>query len=176
MASDEYHSREELEALAARVKAGQPAAFDSASIKAGFMREEVNRLAAQYGTVPPPWVVSNEHPYNIGWRMGAGESHRELWWEWWEQQRLTADERIAYFRRWPPPHCWLARLIEAIWGVDRSGGDDRQLPYFERTAALGFGAGRSMNRISPIQNGFGASRSVKTRRRLRECHDDEASA
>jgi hypothetical protein len=58
---------------------------------------------------------------------------------WWGQQRFTEDERVAYFRRWPPPHCWLAVLIEAVWDVDRwCEGDKCLLPYFERTAALGF--------------------------------------
>jgi hypothetical protein len=45
----------------------------------------------------------------------------------------------AYFRRWPPPHCWLAFLIEAVWGVDTFEQRDNLARSFERTAALGFG-------------------------------------
>ncbi len=139
LASDQYHSRDELEAIARRVKAGEPVEFDAADIHAGFMREEVKRLATQYGTVPPPWIMYDEHPYSICWRMGGGESHRMLWWEWWPEQGLTEDERIEYFRRWPPPHCWLPHLIEAVWGVDVWEERDSLAPYFERTAVLGFG-------------------------------------
>jgi hypothetical protein len=139
LASDQYHSREELETIAARVKAGEPVEFDAETIRAGFMREEVKRLTAVHGTVPPPWVVYNEHPYSIGWRMGGGESHIQLWWEWWPKQSFTAEERIGYFYQWPPPHCWLPFLIEAVWGVDTFDEKTNLAPYFERTAALGFG-------------------------------------
>ena len=139
LASDRYHSRDELEAIATRVKAGEPVEFDSASIHAGFMREEVKRLTAEYGTVPPPWVMFDAHPYSIGWRMGAGQGHGMLWWEWWDQQAFTEDQKIAYFRKWPPPHCWSAFLIEAVWGVDTFEERDSLAPYFERTSALGFG-------------------------------------
>jgi hypothetical protein len=146
LATDRYHTREELEAIAARVKAGEPVEFDRQTIHAGWMREQVKWLTAEYGTVPPPWVVFDEHPYSICWRMGSGESHRQLWWEWWEQQGLTEDGRVAYFRRWPPPHCWLPFLIEAVWGVDRSDGEERLRAYFERTAALGFGSQQDYER------------------------------
>jgi hypothetical protein len=140
LASDRYHSREEMEGIAVRIKAGERVEFDREAVHAGFMREEVKRLVAAHGTVPPPWVVFEEHPYSICWRMGGGETHLRLWWEWWGQQGLPEEERVAYFRRWPPPHCWFPYLIEAIWGVDRSDGDERLRPYFERTAALGFGS------------------------------------
>ncbi len=116
------------------------------------MRGEIDRLVAEYGAVPPPWVVYNEHPYNICWRMGGGESHIMVWWEWWPQQRFTEDQKIAYFRRWPPPPCWLRFLIEAIWDVDTSEWDvdtsewdvgmseeEEFTPYFKRTSELGFG-------------------------------------
>jgi hypothetical protein len=140
LASDQCHSREELEAIARRVKAGEPIEFESWAIHNGFMREEVKRLTAQFGTVPPPWVKYNEHPYSICWRMGGGESHMMLWREWWEAQKLAEEARIAYFRRWPPPHCWLAFLIEAVWDVDIFEEEVELAPYFERTAALGFGS------------------------------------
>ena len=77
--------------------------------------------------------------------MGGGESHIMLWWEWWPQQTMTEVERIAYFRRWPPPHCWLPFLIEALWGVDvfEYEGD---ISYFEKTDALGFGSEQDFDR------------------------------
>jgi hypothetical protein len=68
-----------------------------------WMKEKIGSLVAEYGTVPPPWVVYDAHPYSICWRMDGGESHRRLWWEWWPRQGFTEDQKIAYFRRWPPP-------------------------------------------------------------------------
>jgi hypothetical protein len=111
-----------------------------------WMQEEVDALVAEYGAVPPPWVVYSEHPYSICWRMGGGESHKEVWWEWWQQQGLSEDQKMAYFQRWPPPPCWLAFLIEAVWGVDTYDERDNLGPYFERTAALGFGSQKDYER------------------------------
>ena len=48
--------------------------------------------------------------------------------------------KIAYFRRWPPPYCWLIFLIGAVWDVDTSEEEANLPPHFERTAALGFGS------------------------------------
>jgi hypothetical protein len=146
LATDRYHNREELEALAARVKAGESIEFDPVIVQARFMREEIKRLTAKHGTVPPPWVVFDEHPYSICWRMGGGETHIRLWWEWWEQLKQTEEERVSYFRRWRPPYCWLAFLIEAVWGVERSESDEQMLPYFERTSVLGFGSQQDYER------------------------------
>jgi hypothetical protein len=111
-----------------------------------WMQEEIDALVAEHGTVPPPWVVYDEHPYSICWRMGGGESHRELWWEWWRRQGFTEDQKVAYFRRWPPPACWLAFLIEAVWGIDTYEQRDNLGPYFERTSALGFGSQQDYER------------------------------
>ncbi|WP_370678773.1 hypothetical protein [Comamonas sp. GB3 AK4-5] len=54
-----------------------------------WMHEHIEQLTATHGSVPPPWAVFNVHPYSIGWRMGAGESHLMLWSAWWPQQALT---------------------------------------------------------------------------------------
>jgi hypothetical protein len=105
-----------------------------------WMQKEIDRLLMEYGTVPPPWVVYNEHPYNIGWRMGFGQTHILTWWEWWAQQRFGEDQKIEYFRRWPPPHCWLAFLIQAIWDIDPYEEKDQLPRYFDRTNDLGFGS------------------------------------
>ncbi|MDR2326600.1 MAG: hypothetical protein LBE51_14545 [Acidovorax sp.] len=105
-----------------------------------WMRKSIEQLTATHGCVPPPWVVYNAHPYSMCWRMGAGESHIMLWSAWWPQQALTQEQKIAYFRQWPLPPCWLPFLITAIWDVDTVDADDAALaPYFERTSALGFG-------------------------------------
>ena len=104
-----------------------------------WMPAEIDRLTAAYGTVPPPWVVFPEHPYSICWRMGGGESHLMVWWAWWPLQGFDEAQKVTYFRRWPPPPCWLPFLIEAVWGIEAAEDADDLGPYFERTRALGFG-------------------------------------
>jgi hypothetical protein len=111
-----------------------------------WMQRKIDRLVAAHGAVPPPWVVYDAHPYSICWRMGSGEGHKMEWWEWWPRQGFTEDQRIAYFRRWPPPHCWLAFLIGAVWDVDTLEEDADLAPYFARTAVLGFGSGQDYER------------------------------
>ena len=71
--------------------------------------------------------------------MGGDQSHKMVWWERWPGQEFTEDQRIAYFRRWPS-HCWLAFLIEALWGVDTFDQLYKLESYFESTLALGFGS------------------------------------
>jgi hypothetical protein len=111
-----------------------------------WMQWEIDRLVAEYGTVPPPWVIANEHPYSLYWRMGGSETHLMVWWEWWKRQAFTEKQKLDYFRCWPPPYCWLTFLIEAVWGVDTSKNEDKLGPYFERTAALGFGTWQDYKR------------------------------
>lgn len=69
-----------------------------------------------------------------------------MWWACWEQQGFSEEQKVAYFRRWPPPHCWREFLIEVVWGVDTFEERDNLLPYFERTAALGFGGQQECER------------------------------
>ncbi|HEY1097936.1 MAG TPA: hypothetical protein VGF99_03370 [Myxococcota bacterium] len=115
-----------------------------AAVMDAWMQTAIDKLVEEHGTVPPPWVVYDEHPYSICWRMGGGEGHIMLWWPWWRAQDLDEAARIAYFRRWPVPPAWLPFLIDAVW--DRDSGDDDAsdddaalLPYFAQTATLGFG-------------------------------------
>jgi hypothetical protein len=58
-----------------------------------WMQDEIAALTARHGTVPPPWAVYREHPSNMCWRMGGGESHMMLWSEWWPQQNLRNEPR-----------------------------------------------------------------------------------
>jgi hypothetical protein len=104
-----------------------------------WMHEEIANLVEAHGTVPPPWIVYCEHPHSMRWRMGYGESHKMLWWDWWERQEFTEVQKIEYFRRWPPPHCWLAFLIEAVWGIDTFDERVDLAPFFEHASKLGFG-------------------------------------
>jgi hypothetical protein len=113
------------------------------------VQEKMDSLVAEHGAVPPPWVIHDEHPYSICWRMGGGEDHLDVWREWWPRQRFTEDQKIAYFRRWPPPHCWLPFLIGAVWDVNYTLDEETDpilVPYFERTAALGFGSQQDYER------------------------------
>src|SRR5260370_37604482 len=41
-----------------------------------WMQREIDSLVAEHGTVPPLWVMFDEHPYSICWRVGGGESHQ----------------------------------------------------------------------------------------------------
>ena len=111
-----------------------------------WMRREIVELTATHGTVPPTWVVYDEHPYSMCWRMGGGESLGLLWWTWWPMQGYTQEQMVAYFRKWPPPHCWLTHIIEAIWGVETFDREDELPPFFERLASWGFGTQRDYER------------------------------
>ncbi|KAH7202487.1 hypothetical protein ACKRZS_007859 [Fusarium odoratissimum] len=108
-------------------------------------QNEIAKLVQQHGAVPPPWFIFPKvHPYDICWRMGAGESYIMIYTTWWEQQKEQLDEkqRIEYFRRWPPAPEWLIWMIEAIWDLNPKDfeDDDDYSPYFRRTKALGFGS------------------------------------
>ncbi len=108
-----------------------------------WMEPEIARLTAKHGAVPPPWVpFPDTHPYDICWRMGAGESHVMLWAKWWDDQRFDEASRIEYFRRWPPPPRWLGWMIDAIWDIEPSDddGEAARSPYYARVEALGFGS------------------------------------
>ena len=106
------------------------------------MRTAIDRLIEEYQTVPPPWIVYREHPYSMCWRMGGGESHIILWWRWWSDNNWTEEDNIDYFRLWPPPHCWLPFMIQAVWKIDIDESDDVGSGYFDRLTSLGFGSRR----------------------------------
>lgn len=111
-----------------------------------WIENRIAELVAEHGSVPPPWFMfPNTHPYDICWRMGAGESHVIVFGTWWDRQRhlLAEPERIALFRRWSPPPRWLVWTMEAIWDLDLDieGSDEDAIdasPYFARMEALGF--------------------------------------
>ena len=109
-----------------------------------YYEDEIAKLVAQHGAVPPPWFMfQGAHPCSICWRMGAGESYIIIFFTWWKEQKESLDEsqRIDYFRKWPPPLPWLTWMIEVIWDLDPEDfdDDDDYWPYFRRTKALGFG-------------------------------------
>lgn len=104
--------------------------------------KEIERLVGQYGQVPPPWVVLHDtHPYDIGWRMGSGEFHTQVFDFWWKNLNFDESQRIEYFRNWPPPPRWLAWMIDVIWDLcpDECPEELEYSAYFERIEYLGFG-------------------------------------
>lgn len=116
-----------------------------------WIKDEIDRLHEEYGTVPPPWILYNGHPYSIYWRM-AGEWHMEMFWTWWREQGNTRNEhnRIEYFRQFSPPARWLKWMIDAVWDPQilaggRSDNFDYS-PYFARLEALGFGSQEDFER------------------------------
>jgi hypothetical protein len=111
-----------------------------------WIENRIAEFVAKHGVVPPPWFVfPDTHPYDIMWRMGAGESHMMVFSTWWDRQKHGLDEvqRIDYFRRWPPPPRWITWMIDVVWDVSSWELDDPETfdysPYFARTEALGFG-------------------------------------
>ncbi|KNG85304.1 hypothetical protein ANOM_006450 [Aspergillus nomiae NRRL 13137] len=119
--------------------------------------EEINKLVAEHGAVPPPYVTFPDiHPFEIFWRMGSGESYLMIYSAWSAKEGMSEAQWIEYFRKFPPPLIWLTWVIDCIWNVaekveenigENSDDDEFTLDplefdywcYFRRTAALGFG-------------------------------------
>lgn len=96
-----------------------------------YIQKELDRLVAKHGVVPPPWTVNGgAHPFMICWRMGYGEVYFEVFWAWWGQHKnaLDTDQRIDYFRFWPPPAAWLSFMINAIWDLRSGKKEDNLAP------------------------------------------------
>ncbi|WP_299490282.1 hypothetical protein [Acaryochloris sp. IP29b_bin.137] len=106
-----------------------------------WYHNHVIEMIEKHGDFPPPWIfMKNSHPYSIGWRMGAGETHVMVFGEWWEQQNKTVEERIEYFRKWPAPPRWCAWMADTIWDLEPWECEDEfdYSPYFAKLKALGF--------------------------------------
>ncbi len=106
----------------------------------------ITELVVEHGAVPPPWFMfPNTHPYDICWRMGAGESHMAVFCVWWDQQKHNFDEsqRIEYFRKWPPPPRWLTWMMDFVWDLEPWECEDPESfdysEYFTRVEELGLG-------------------------------------
>lgn len=68
-----------------------------------FLQSALERELLEQGraTPLPPWQRYPDIPrYSIGWRMGGGESYLMVFWRWYE--RLSRDEKLAYFRELAP--------------------------------------------------------------------------
>ena len=111
-----------------------------------WIEKQILELVQEHGSVPPPWYMfPDSHPYEIGWRMGAGESYLMVFSAWWKHAKNGLDEerRIEYFKRWPPPPRWLTWMIDVIWDLNPLEMEDPEAfdysSYFARTEVLGFG-------------------------------------
>lgn len=79
-------------------------------------REEIERLLQEHGSVPPLWAyLRRTHPLDIGWRMGPGESYKDLFREWQASLSWSFEQRVAYLRRWDPPYSWLQNVAFFLW-------------------------------------------------------------
>lgn len=68
-----------------------------------FLQRSLERELLEQGRAAPlpPWRRYPDIPrYSIGWRMGGGESYLMVFWHWYE--RLSRDEKLAYFREHAP--------------------------------------------------------------------------
>ncbi len=109
--------------------------------EAAAIRQDVKELVNRHGAVPPPWIYAeNSHPMSIRWRMGGGEWHIMVFSQWWKQSQMDEADRIAYFKKWPPPPRWMEWMASAIWELkpwEHEGGFDYS-PYFAKLQAAGF--------------------------------------
>src|SRR3954452_7308901 len=83
------------------------------------MAKLLHEELAQHGSVRPPWILfPGVHPFDIAWRMGAGETHVMLWGAW----DISRSERIAAIQKHgavPADWAWWAGdMVELIGGED----------------------------------------------------------
>lgn len=108
-----------------------------------YYQEEVNKYLSKYGEVPPPWVAfEDSHPYDMLWRMGAGEDFLDIYRHWCRENLHTLEEKIAYYKKNCPPPRWLEHVIDAVWGDILEEEEEEEnvdySPYFEKLKAYGF--------------------------------------
>ena len=81
-----------------------------------------------HGSVRPPWVAfPGVHPFDIAWRMGAGETHMMLWSRWIEGRSAT-EVTAAVARHGPIPADWSWWVAEAT-GVIVDADDLYDVPF-----------------------------------------------
>ena len=114
--------------------------------EANWIESKIAECVSRHGAVPPPWFAfPDTHPYSVCWRMGDGESHVMVFNTWWsrEKQNYDEDQRIAFFRKWPPPPRWLTWMMDVLWDLEPWECDDPEefdySQYFVRVEQLGFG-------------------------------------
>ncbi|MBZ5791175.1 hypothetical protein K8353_13760 [Burkholderia contaminans] len=107
-----------------------------------WYQHDVADYTAQYGTVPPPWIIAaDSHPYSMRWRMGGGETFMMVFQEWWEQRAWQEHERVTYFLKWPPPPRWIPWMADVIWDLEPWAEEDEfdYTRYYAQLEQAGFG-------------------------------------
>jgi hypothetical protein len=91
----------------------------------GLLDEAVRHEVDEWGEVRPPYAAyPGTHPFDIGWRMGAGEWYLMVFAHWWAAAVPHEESRLAYLRRHPPPTQWLSWAATAVWPELADGDDD----------------------------------------------------
>ena len=111
-----------------------------------WYHDYLHKQMEKYGDFPPPYVLApDEHPLSMFWRMGGGESHLMVFFEWFESQFKTHEAKIEYLLKWPIPPCWFGWVVETIWPISddvtramEKGEEYDYSPYFEKLTAYGF--------------------------------------
>ncbi len=104
-----------------------------------WIEGEIKRYLLIDGDVPPPWIYSpDSHPLSIQWRMGGGEGFLMVFSHWFQECLRDENDRIVYFKKYPPPPRWLQWLADAIWSLEPWEKEIDYAPYFQRLEALGF--------------------------------------
>jgi hypothetical protein len=104
-----------------------------------LLAQHVAQELKEHGFVRPPWQYMDEHPYSLGWRMGGGEWHLMMFWDWWESLELDESSRIAWVRRWKPTPCWYPWSARLIWPELLDDVDD-DTTVVEKLSTLGIGS------------------------------------
>jgi len=109
-----------------------------------LLDEAVASEVADWGEVRPPYVAfTGIDPFDIGWRMGAGEWHIMVWSHWWDAAHPDEPSRLAYFRAHPPPVDWLHWTATAVWpelaDFDEEPDEDYGGPAVRRLEEHGIG-------------------------------------
>lgn len=89
--------------------------------------------------VIPPWIYSpDSHPYSMEWRMGGGEDHVMAFGTYAKEKLTTLDEKLAYFRKWPPPPRWMAWMANVLFDLEEEEEPEDYSEYLNRIKELGF--------------------------------------
>ncbi|HET7543899.1 MAG TPA: hypothetical protein VFK05_28705 [Polyangiaceae bacterium] len=107
---------------------------------------------SEHGEVPPPWAYyPRVHPFDIHWRMGAGEDYRYLFAAWARSRQWSSAERVAYITRWDPPFSWLHWVAKFLWPEDfPRGAEQPSDEHFARMEGVGFGSRADWNRCGEV--------------------------
>ena len=111
-----------------------------------WYRDHFHKQVEKHGDFPPPYVFApDEHPLSMFWRMGGGETHLMVFFEWFESEFKTHESKIKYLLKWPTPPCWFGWVAQAVWPIGddvmravEKGEEYDYSAYLEKLAGFGF--------------------------------------